>query len=261
MNIQTHKKALLCGAFLLSALLSFVTSHSAIADGCLPCRGKLYKVSRIVDGDTLVLKNSQRIRLIGINTPELGHQGGKDQPGARVARDYLQKLVDRSGGLIHICSGKERQDRYGRQLAHISDRDGHNMARLLLQQGMGYAIAVPPNISNLTCYFDAESKARDAKLGVWATPLTNAAELRGKEAGFYHLEGRIVRVGQSRSAVWLNLEGGLALRITRKDWAAFKIDDPESLVGERLEVRGWIYQHKGAQRIRVRHPSAIQWLD
>ncbi|MET0123816.1 MAG: nuclease, partial [Candidatus Thiodiazotropha sp. 6PLUC9] len=77
----------------------------------------------------------------------------------------------------------------------------------------------------------------------------------------HHLDGRIVRVGESRSALWLNLEGPLALRITWKDWKAFGIDDPEQLVGHSLEARGWLYQRKGQQRLRIRHPSSIRWLD
>jgi hypothetical protein len=61
--------------------------------------------------------------------------------------------------------------------------------------------------------------------------------------------------------VWLNLEGGLALRITWKDWENFSIQALDTLVGRTLEVRGWIYRRKLAQRLQVRHPSSIRWLD
>ena len=259
--VTALEKAPLRGAFLLCLFFITLLSFPAGADDCKPCLGVLHEVSRVIDGDTLALKSGATVRLIGINTPELGRQGEEDQPGAGAARDYLQGLVERSSRLIHVCPGAERQDRYGRRLAHVSDREGRSMVRQLLRQGMGHVIAVPPNLGNSACYQDAESLARKAGLGVWREPLRNAASLRGDETGFHHLEGRIVRVGESRSAVWLNLEGGLALRITWKEWAAFQIEDPEQLVGEHLEARGWIYRRKGAQRLRIRHPSALRWLE
>ncbi|MCG8100260.1 MAG: hypothetical protein JAZ05_14335 [Candidatus Thiodiazotropha taylori] len=59
----------------------------------------------------------------------------------------------------------------------------------------------------------------------------------------------------------MNLEGGLALRITWKDWQAFRIDDPQALVERNVEARGWLYKRKGEQRLRIRHPSALRLLD
>lgn len=255
--IEMFKRAPLCGAFLLFFPLLPSLSHAA---SCSPCSTELLAVASIHDGDTLRLRDGRRLRLIGVNTPELG-QGVPDEPNALQAKHQLERLVKRSGGSVRICMGAEEQDRYGRFLAHLYDRHGESINRQLLMQGAGYLIAVPPNLRNHGCYRDAEREARKGNKGVWRLPMKDASRLRGIETGFHILTGYIVRVGKSRSGIWLNLEGGLALRITWDDWRRFDIDDPDSLLDARLEVRGWIYQRDGNQRMRVRHASSIRWLD
>ncbi len=254
--VEMLKRAPLCGAFLLfSPLLPSLSQ----AVSCSPCSTDLLPVASIHDGDTLRLRDGRRLRLIGVNTPELG-QGSANEPHALQAKHQLEGLVKRSGGLVSICMGSEEQDRYGRFLAHLYDRHGESINRQLLMQGAGYLIAVPPNLRNHGCYEDAEREARKENKGVWRLPMKDASGLSGVETGFHILTGYIVRVGQSRSGVWLNLDGGLALRITWDDWRRFNIDDSDSLLETELEVRGWIYHRDGKQRMRVRHTSSIRWL-
>lgn len=254
---EIFKRAPLCGAFLLFSL--FTPSYS-FAESCSPCPSDLIDVASIHDGDTLRLKDGRRVRLIGVNTPELG-QGSVDQADALQAKHLLESLVERSGGAIRVCQGVEARDRYGRLLAHLYDRNGKSINRELLMHGAGYLISIPPNLKNQACYKDAEREARKGRKGVWRHPVKAASELKGSETGFHILTGNIIRVGQSRSGVWLNLDGDLALRITWSDWERFGIDDPQSLRDASLEVRGWIYRRNGNQRISVRHPSSIRWLE
>ncbi|MEW8316775.1 MAG: thermonuclease family protein [Candidatus Thiodiazotropha endolucinida] len=255
--IDILRRAPLCGAFFLSALIIPSLSDAV---SCSPCGAGLLEVSSIYDGDTLRLEDGRRIRLIGVNTPELG-QGTADEPNAEEAKHLLEILVKRSGGSVRICMDAERRDRYGRLLAHLYDHRGDSINRRMLKQGAGYLVAVPPNLRNHECYKHAEKEARKGEKGVWRLPIGDASKLNGNETGFHILNGYIKRVGQSRTGIWLNLDGGLALRITWNDWEGFGIDDPESLLYTSLEVRGWIYQRNGNQRIRVRHTSSIHWLE
>ncbi|MEJ2620337.1 MAG: thermonuclease family protein [Candidatus Thiodiazotropha sp.] len=262
MALQTIKKAPQCGAFLFVLLLSLLIQPvSLTASECQPCSTAPQIVERVIDGDTVWLRSGEKLRLIGINTPELGHWGKPGQVGAQAAKSLLQRLVRESGGELSVCPGVEPRDRYGRQLVHLSGKNQKSIAAQLLRQGVGWAIAVPPNLKNNGCYFAAESQARRKQLGIWKRSPSPASGLSGDETGFHHLYGHIVRVGESRSALWMNLEGGLALRITWKDWDAFQIDNPKTVVGRKLEVRGWLYQRKGEQRVRIRHPSSIRWLE
>jgi endonuclease YncB( thermonuclease family) len=253
---KMFKKAPLSGAFF--CILLFVPCFSN-AEECTPCSSQMIGVAAVHDGDTLRLEDGRRVRLIGVNTPELG-EGAGAEPQALEAKQLLQQLVKRSDGAIRVCMDAEHRDRYGRQLAHLYDRQGRSINRELLLQGLGYRIAFPPNLKNQRCYAEAERAARKRNKGVWRQPIKQSSELTGDETGFHILTGYITRVGESRSAVWLNLDGGLAIRITWDDWRGFTIDDPQQLRHVPVEVRGWIYHRHGKQRIRVRHTSAIRWL-
>lgn len=257
-------KAPQCGAFLLWLLCipggAIFPSPLPAADCTAPLDAEAAEVRRVIDGDTLQLRDGRHIRLIGLDTPEIGHDGAPDMPGAQAAKAALQRLVRQGGERIYLQPGRESRDRYRRWLAHLYSADGKSLTQALLREGLGRQIAIPPNLSNLECYRDAEAEARAGRRGLWKTALREASDLRGDERGFHLLRGRIVHVGRSRSALWLDLDGGLAIRITWRDWAAFDLAKPESLQGRRLEFRGWLYVKNGEQRVRVRHPSAIRWL-
>ena len=257
-------KAPQCGAFLLwlcCALgLAFLPPPSVAGICSVPKDAELAAVRQVIDGDTLQLRDGRHIRLIGLDTPEIGHDGERDMPGAQAAKSALQQLVHAGGDRVYLQPGRESRDRYRRWLAHLYTPDGKSLTQALLRKGLGRQIAFPPNLSNLECYRDAEASARAEKRGLWQTAVQEAASLQGDESGFHLLRGRIAHVGRSRSALWLDLEGGLAIRIAWKDWDAYFRSEAEPQVGRRLEFRGWIYRQKGEQRVRVRHPSAMRWL-
>ena len=256
------QKAPQCGAFLLLALI-WVPVNNASASCERYKGGGEQKVVHVYDGDTVKLADGRKVRLIGINTPELGHDGQQDEPGAKQALQGLASRIRASNHLVYLLAGAQQIDRYGRQLAHLYDLDGHNISESLLDDGLGYAITIPPNLRNSNCYQAAESLARDARRGLWRSasiPL-DAKKLSGKEEGFYLIRGRIGRIGESRRSLWLNLSKGPALRIDWHDWQAFEDLEPDDLSGKQLEVRGWLYRRKGQQRMQVRHPSSIRWLD
>lgn len=263
-RVASNKKAPHSGAFLLWLLCTIgvgITSQTLRAGDCpLPGSAKPVDVKWVIDGDTLQLTDGRHIRLIGLDTPELGRDGRRDMPGARAAKAGLQRLVRQSGNRLYLQPGRQPRDRYRRWLAHLYTQDGKSLTQALLREGLGRQIAVPPNMGNLDCYISAEAGARSRGLGLWQTAVRDAANLSGDERGFHLLQGRIIRVGRSRSALWLNLEGGLAIRITWREWAGFSQPEPDSLTGRRLEFRGWLYRKNGEQRVRVRHPSAIRWL-
>lgn len=221
------------------------------------------KVSYIYDGDTFKLADGRKIRLVGINTPELGHDDRADEPGAEMARQQLKAILSASQNQVRLKLGREQQDRYKRYLAHPYNLAGKNITELLLQEGAGYAITIPPNQQNLACYQEAETSARAAGLGVWKNgpSVRDASKMDAQVEGFYLIRGQIERIGKSRRALWLNLRQGPAIRIDWTDWDNFKGWNPDDFPGRRLEARGWIYLHKGQQRMQVRHPAAIQWLD
>ena len=220
-----------------------------------------YAVAWVYDGDTLRLEDGRRIRLIGIDTPELGRDGKPAEPYAQQALQRLRRLVEEGGERVRLRLGPDRRDHYGRYLAHVYLPDQGDVAEQLLQEGLGRATIMPPNIRHLECLLEAERRARDAGRGLWhRAQVADARTLAKSAQGFRLVRGLIQRVGDSRCCLWRNLEGGLALRIDRKDLNYFPGLQERELLGRELEVRGWIYLRNGEQRMQVRHGAAIRWL-
>ncbi len=159
---------------------------------------------------------------------------------------------------------RERRDRYRRTLAHAYLADGRSLEALLLERGLAFTLVVPPNVWGYTCYARIEAAARAARRGVWGLahfgPLP-AGEVDASVGGFRLVRGRVRRIGRSRRNLWLNLEGRVALRLPLADLGYFTGLDPASLLGRRVEARGWVRQRRGEARITVRHPAALRVLE
>lgn len=219
------------------------------------------RVSRVQDGDTLLFTDGRRLRLIGINTPELGKDSHGPEPGALAARDRLRQLLFSSGQQVQLRFDQERHDRYGRLLAHAFLADGRNLTELLLAEGAGAQLVVPPNTWQVACYRAAADAARSARRGVWVLPSHQAQpveKLGLRSAGFHVVSGHVSHVSQSVSAVWINLTGNFALRIERADLTQFQGFDLEGLAGNDIEAQGWIYARSGQLRMPLRHPAALR---
>jgi endonuclease YncB( thermonuclease family) len=255
------KKAPRVGAFFI--LLAWLSPASA--DSCsAPAAAEPIQVRYVHDGDSLVLGDNKKIRLIGINTPEIAHQNQPTQALAIKARDRLRQLLFQQGNRAQLIYGEQRQDRHRRNLAHLWLSDGRNLTAQLLREGLGWTIAVPPNIRYLDCYLESEKTARTASSGVWAHRDHLARDSRGlslRDEGFQRVSGRIIRVNHGGGAHWINLEGRFALRIPDQDIEWFEKRPDRSWVGRKIEVRGWLYSAKGELRVNVQHPAALQFTD
>lgn len=218
------------------------------------------RVAFVHDGDTLRLDDGRSVRLIGLDTPEVGHDGTPAQPFAEQARTALEKLLA-ADPYIRLRYDAERQDRYQRTLAHVYLDDGRSVAALLIEQGLAAALVVPPDLWNIECYRAAERRARTGRRGIWALPAYQpvaSTALASDAQGFHLIHGRVTRVGGSRKSVWLTLEGGLSLRIERDDLHYFSTP-PEQLRGRTVIVRGWPHPGRdGGPVIRLRHPAALE---
>lgn len=149
------------GAFFMSVVSAF----AGAAEACRPT-GALQnvEVARVVDGDTVRLRDGRSVRLIGINAPELAHNGRTTEPFAEAAKQRLQALVSASDGRLALQPGRQARDHYGRTLAHLFDASGANLEARLLGEGLGYLVAVAPNTELTACQQAAERAARSANL-------------------------------------------------------------------------------------------------
>ncbi len=247
------------GAFFV--LVLFCAGVSAAALDCgPPANTETVHVRYVHDGDTLALDNDRKIRVIGINTPELGRDGKPAEPLAIRARDRLRQLLFASGNRVRLRYGEQRKDRYGRYLADLWDTHGVNLTEKLLAEGLGWQVVIPPNMRFLDCYRAAENRARKAARGVWGHPAWKARlarKLTLRDTGFQRVRGRVTRVNRGGGATWIELDNRLTLKLADADRQWFKNPPGPSWAGRQLEVRGWLYRTRGKLRVNIHHPAVL----
>jgi len=221
------------------------------------------QVRYVHDGDTLHLKSGEKVRLIGINTPELARKGLPAQALAVQARDRLRQLVSNSGQQLKLKMDQEHRDRYGRLLAHLYSENGNSLSAQLLQDGLATLLAVPPNLDGLDCYARAEKKAQQTGKAIWQlerNQLIASTELHPRSRGYRRISGKVIRIGEGRRNLWLNLPGKVAFRIDKNELPLFNTLKPRELLGKTILGRGWVYERKGELRMRLRTPYALEVL-
>ena len=116
-------------------------------------------VARIVDGDTVELRDGRTVRYIGLNTPE------KDQPYYNEAKEANRQLVE--GKTVELEWDVETVDQKGRNLAYIWV-DGVMANWEIVWLGFANAYTVPPNVRYEEEIRAAEQDARENERGLWA---------------------------------------------------------------------------------------------
>ena len=122
-------------------------------------------VERAVDGDTVVLVGGERVRYIGVDTPELHHPRKPVQPYAREAMEFNRRLVE--GEKVRLELDVEQRDKYGRLLAYVFLEDGRFVNAELLKEGYAQLLTIPPNVRYVDLFTGLQKQAREAKRGLW----------------------------------------------------------------------------------------------
>ncbi len=248
------KKASLVGAFFVPGI--WLCTAQAEAYCPAPASVTQVEVQRVVDGDTVRLKDGRSVRMIGINTPETGKKGRTDEPFAIAARQRLQALVTASGGRVGLSIGREGKDHYGRTLAHLYGADGENLEAQLLAEGLGFQVGVAPNNALVACQQTAEDVARRARLGLWRqSPVQSVAQL--SRSGFALVSGQVSKVERNRGGIWIELQGALVLRIAPEHVSQFDSALLNGLQGRFIEARGWLQGRSGRGGVKS---SQVRWL-
>lgn len=121
-------------------------------------------VKRVIDGDTIVLTNNQRVRYIGIDTPEISHpHKGVEWLGAE-AKDFNKKLVEHKW--VRLEFDIELRDKYGRLLAYVYVDDKFVNAELV-KQGYAKVYTFPPNVKYVDLFLELQKEARGHTRGLW----------------------------------------------------------------------------------------------
>lgn len=153
-------------AITLSFIFISVPIFAAIASQSwqIPPNLPEYKVSRIIDGDTIVVEKLGKVRYIGVNTPEIEHGNKPGQPYGVEAQEANGKLVQ--GKSVKLEFDIEQRDKYGRLLAYVYV--GKTFVNAWLVE-MGYAqvMTIPPNVKYQSRFLKLQKEARRSFRGLW----------------------------------------------------------------------------------------------
>src|SRR5438034_1626853 len=146
----------------LIVLLAWVTGIAGAQPATLE-----RSVVRIVDGDTIHVRLSDRVekvRYIGVNTPEVHHPRKGEEPGGREASEVNRQLV--AGKQVRLELDVQERDRYGRLLAYVWVGDTMVNAELV-RRGYAQVMTIPPNVRHQQLFLKLQREARDAGRGLW----------------------------------------------------------------------------------------------
>lgn len=143
-----------------------------------PCFANDFLVRRVIDGDTIELQTGERVRLIGIDTPEI-HESDKlyrdsyrsrqdiaaiRQMGQR-AYVFTKNLVE--GKRVRLEFDLEKRDKYKRLLAYVYLKDGTFVNAEILRHGYASLMTIPPNVKYADLFLKLSQEARNNRRGLW----------------------------------------------------------------------------------------------
>lgn len=124
-------------------------------------------VERVVDGDTIVLAGGERVRLIGVDTPETKDPRKAVQCFGAEASAHTVALLP-PGTAVRVVYDVERHDRYRRTLAYVyRESDGLFVNADLVANGYAQILTIPPNVTFVDEFRALQTEARDANRGLW----------------------------------------------------------------------------------------------
>jgi endonuclease YncB( thermonuclease family) len=144
-------------------------SETETTDLGYPARG-IFLVEKVIDGDTIEIEideKKERVRLLCIDAPELS----KNDPFAEEAKAYLEDNIEGKEVIIEFGTGKygTGRDAYGRLLGYVFSVNHlieYNVS--LIREGLARVAYIFDEWENAEAYGDAESLAKEEKIGIWS---------------------------------------------------------------------------------------------
>jgi len=160
-------------ALALASLLAASPSYAPTASSTATPSNLVGRVVRTVDGDTIHVQiggGVEKVRYIGIDTPEVHHPTRGEEPGGRAATDMNRRLVGNRA--VRLEPDVQMRDRYGRLLAYVwvTGPDGVEIMVNAEMVRLGYAavLTVPPNVRHAELFRKLAAEAREQHRGLWA---------------------------------------------------------------------------------------------
>lgn len=134
---------------------------------------QLVKVKRVIDGDTIELETGQKVRYIGMNTPEIHNPKTSVQCFGIEAKIKNQELVE--GKTVRLEKDVSETDKYKRLLRYVylpsnkADVDDIFINNYLVKEGYAVIDTFPPDIKYVDLFLKSQREAREQNKGLWKT--------------------------------------------------------------------------------------------
>lgn len=164
MNLKKlrRKNSVIVWVLILVAAVVFVKRPDVFSPGetvSVPTsQEQATRVTRVTDGDTLVLADDTKVRLLGIDAPERG------EPFYDEAKKYLSALV--LGKDVRLARDVRDTDKYGRALRHIYVNDTW-INEKMIRDGFARVVTFPPDVAHVERFTQAQDEAEREKRGMW----------------------------------------------------------------------------------------------
>ena len=138
----------------------------------LLCFGNTVKVVRVIDGDTFEIETGEKVRMIGINTPEISDIFGKE------AKQHLSDLILNKSVELQSDNISKDRDRYQRLLRYVI-LDGVDINKIMISDGFAFAY-LKYRFGKKNNYKQAQIQSREANKGIWGNS-SNQTSLKKQE--------------------------------------------------------------------------------
>ncbi len=218
-------------------------------------------VASVIDGDTFVTDSGEKVRLIGIDTPEV------DEPYYTEAKDYLSTRIE--GKQVLLEGDSSNRDTYGRLLRYIW-LDGELVNRELVEKGLALSRLYDPDTKYQHIFNEAQQRARNEQVGIWSylansdTAVISYLEAENYVGQVRTVKGTVVSTTKNEEdgIIYLNFhdpyKGYFTVIIWQDSWSNFPQSPDTYYEGKDVLVTGKIKDYKGTPEIEVSNGSQIE---
>lgn len=163
------------GIYLVSSFFSVTKNPTrnvlSVQETSAPQTPDVYSVVKVVDGDTidiLVNGKKERMRIIGINSPETVDPRRPVECFGKEASDYAKKLLLSKTVKLKSDPTQADKDKYGRLLRYIYLPDGTDFGLVMIQEGYAYEYTYDVPYQHQAEYKKAQIEAENGRKGLWS---------------------------------------------------------------------------------------------
>lgn len=244
----------------------FVILCAAFGATCaLAAQTKDAFVLRVEQDGTLDLKGGRQVVAEGIRLPQ-GRADHASQYFSDQALSALRGLV--VGKTVSLTTLPPQEDRYGRLRAQIAV-GGDWLQGELLRRGLARVALAPARIECAAALYGAESEARAARVGLWASAAyaVRTPDTLWRDLGTFQIvEGKVLNASVHNGRAYLNYgtdwRTDFTVTISPDDMKLFRKEhvDPRDYAGKSIRVRGFVDWQNGPE-IEIANPETIEMLD